>query len=224
MPGPAGQLAVGLRHVRGAALVAAGDEADRRVVERRRAPRGSSRRERRRRCRRRGRRAGRRAACRRAGSQRRLLEVDRARAAASASRRRRDRRSGSSACPPTRAEHQHAHERRVLRLGRGGEHGSGPVSYHHSNGPYSCDVPSRLDPDAPVQQHAQTRPGMRVQVCDAARREVDAVAAHEPVALRPLGQLPHERAAVDARGAEVRLVALDVVDDVVAGPVSTPSA
>ena len=34
MPGPAGELAVGVGHVRGADLVAAGDEADRRVVER----------------------------------------------------------------------------------------------------------------------------------------------------------------------------------------------
>ena len=31
-----------------------------------------------------------------------------------------------------------------------------------------------------------------------------------------LGEFPDERAAGDARGAEVRLVALDVVDDVVA--------
>ena len=34
IPGPAGELAVGVGHVRGADLVAAGDEPDRRVVER----------------------------------------------------------------------------------------------------------------------------------------------------------------------------------------------
>ena len=58
---------------------------------------------------------------------------------------------------------------------------------------------------------------MRVQVRDAAGREVDPVAAQQPVAFGPLRQLPHERVPVDVRGAVVRLVPLDVVDDAVAG-------
>ena len=69
----------------------------------------------------------------------------------------------------------------------------------------------------PFSRTRRPGPGMRVQVRDAARREVDPVAAQEPVALpRPLGQLPHERVPVDVGGAVVRLVALDVVDDAVA--------
>jgi hypothetical protein len=55
-----------------------------------------------------------------------------------------------------------------------------------------------------------------VQVRDGAGREVDPVAAHEPVSFRPLGQLPYERAALDLRGTEECLVAGNVVDNVVA--------
>src|SRR5205085_1797073 len=69
------------------------------------------------------------------------------------------------------------------------------------------------DPDPSLQQDAQPGSGVRVRVRDASRREVDAVAADEPIALRPLVDLPDERIAVDPRGAEVRLVAADVVDD-----------
>jgi len=58
---------------------------------------------------------------------------------------------------------------------------------------------------------------VHVQVGDAAGRKVDAVAAHHPLSVGPLGQAPDERPPLDARRAVVRHVALDVVDDVVAG-------
>ena len=74
----------------------------------------------------------------------------------------------------------------------------------------------RLDPDPPLQEDAQAGPRMRVEVGHAGRREVDPVAADEPVAGESLGQLLNERPAPDARGAVVRLVTLDVVDHVVA--------
>src|SRR5262249_30746863 len=74
----------------------------------------------------------------------------------------------------------------------------------------------RVDADASVQEHAKPRPRMRVEVRNAAGREVDAVAADDPVALGLLGQLPDERLPVDLRGAVMRLVALDVVDDAIA--------
>ena len=70
-----------------------------------------------------------------------------------------------------------------------------------------------VDPDAPLEQHADPGARMRVPVRDAARREVDAVAADEPLALGTIVDLPDDRVAVDAGGAEVRLVARDVVDD-----------
>ena len=70
-----------------------------------------------------------------------------------------------------------------------------------------------------------------MRVGDAARGEVDAVAADDPLAaaveldlggelrarlrLGP-GELPAQRVALDLRGAELRLVAREVVDDVVA--------
>ena len=58
-----------------------------------------------------------------------------------------------------------------------------------------------------MQQDAQAGAGVRVEVCDAAGRKVDAVAAQEPLALRALGQLPDERASFDGRLSEMRLVA-----------------
>ena len=55
---------------------------------------------------------------------------------------------------------------------------------------------------------------MHVPVRDPARREVDAVAAQDPLARLGLAlELPDDRRPVDARGSEVRLVALEVVDD-----------
>ena len=69
-----------------------------------------------------------------------------------------------------------------------------------------------------MQEDAQAGAGMGVPVGDAAGREVDAVAAEQPGAGRPLGQLPDERVPLDARRADVRLVARDVVDDPVARP------
>ena len=57
---------------------------------------------------------------------------------------------------------------------------------------------------------------MRVQMRDAARWEIHAVAANHRRRRRALGQLPDERTPLDARGTEMRLVALDVVDDPIA--------
>ena len=74
----------------------------------------------------------------------------------------------------------------------------------------------RLDADAPSKQYAQARAGVRVELRDAARREVDAVAADHRRPRRTLDQLPNDCMALDVSGAEVRLVALDVVDDAVA--------
>src|SRR5207244_7472150 len=74
----------------------------------------------------------------------------------------------------------------------------------------------RVDPDPPLQQHAQAGTGVGVQVRDSPGRKVDAVAAHDPIALRPLRQLPLERVPLDVRRAVLRLVALDVVHDAVA--------
>src|SRR5205807_3436355 len=70
-----------------------------------------------------------------------------------------------------------------------------------------------VDPNPALQEDADSRPRMRVAIGDAARREVDPVAAEQPVSLGPVVHLPDERLAVDARGAEVRLVAGDVVHD-----------
>ena len=82
----------------------------------------------------------------------------------------------------------------------------------------------RVDADPPLEQDAQARARVRVQVRDAAGREVDAVAADDRRPGRALGQLPDERVALDVRRAEMRLVALDVVDDAVAVVASsTPS-
>ena len=68
----------------------------------------------------------------------------------------------------------------------------------------------------PCEQHAQARARVGMQMRDAARREVDAVAADHRRRRRTLEQLPDERMPLDVRGAEVRLVTLDVVDDAVA--------
>ena len=89
----------------------------------------------------------------------------------------------------------------------------------------------RVDVDRPEEQAPDAAARMRVPVGDSARREVDAVAAHDPclrgveldVAARARAsppspaELPDERRPVDVRGAEVRLVRADVVDDPVAG-------
>src|SRR5439155_13368973 len=74
----------------------------------------------------------------------------------------------------------------------------------------------RLDADAPCEQYAQSRARVRVELRDAARREVDAVAADHRRPRWTLDQLPNECMAFDVSGAEVRLVASDVVDDPVA--------
>ena len=119
-PGTAGQLAVGLGHVRGSRLVAAGDQPDRGCRVSRRGARCSSRPERRTRARRRGRPAGRRAACRRARAHSAAARGRCGPAAASASPRPRDRRSVIVRFPAhSRGQHEHAHEGRLLGLGRG---------------------------------------------------------------------------------------------------------
>ena len=99
-------------------------------------------------------------------------------------------------------------------------------------GPVEPCVPLRLDLELAREQVADPRPGMRVQVRDAAQREVDPVAADDPVGERVeldepgeqgalrlalvVVELPDERGAVDLGGAEPRLAALQVVDDAVA--------
>jgi hypothetical protein len=56
-----------------------------------------------------------------------------------------------------------------------------------------------------------------VSICDPTGREVDAVAAQQPLAGgRVHSELPDERVTVHACGAEVRLVSLEVVHDTVA--------
>jgi hypothetical protein len=55
---------------------------------------------------------------------------------------------------------------------------------------------------------------MRVRVGDAAGREVDAIAAEQPVAGRALGEFPDERVSLDPRGTDARPIRFDVVDDV----------
>jgi hypothetical protein len=54
-----------------------------------------------------------------------------------------------------------------------------------------------------------------MEMGDAARREVDTVATDHRRRRRTLDELPDERAPFDARGAEMRLVPLDVVDDAI---------
>ena len=54
----------------------------------------------------------------------------------------RDRRRRSSACPPTRRGSTSTRTNAVGSVSDAAANtGSGPVSYHHSNGPYSCDSP-----------------------------------------------------------------------------------
>jgi hypothetical protein len=56
-----------------------------------------------------------------------------------------------------------------------------------------------------------------VSIRDSTGREVDAVAAQEPLAWAGFGsELPDERVTIHACGAEVRLVSLEVVYDTVA--------
>ena len=103
-------------------------------------------------------------------------------------------------------------------------------------GPVRGGVALRVDVDLAVQQVADPGAGMRVPVGDAARREVDPVAAYDPLrerveldaprderALGLLGrvvELPDERMPLDVRLAEERDVVRDVVDDAVRGRTS----
>ena len=140
--GPAGELAVGLRHVGGARLVAAGDQADRACRAARRGARCSSRRGRRRRSRHPGWPAGRPAPCRRGGSQA-VLEID-ARALQLRLLRvgRIDVRDRPLPLPLDRAARARERTPSARVSDAAAKTGSGPVSYHHSNGPYSCGFPA----------------------------------------------------------------------------------
>ena len=183
---PAGELAVRLRHVRGAHLVAAGDEADRGVVER--VEHGEV------------------ALARNAEGevdpvQRELVDEDPAAAAA--------HRGSAIACSsriaavcfgavlvgridvadralarPLRGQHQHADER-GLEVGRGArEHGLGPALEPGAAGAVERASAPRSRSRARRGAGSGSRPGMRVQVGDAAEREVDAVAADDPLGER----------------------------------------
>ena len=141
-------------------------------------------------------------------------------AAASACPRRPDRRSGSSASPPTPpAAPGRARTRSPRRATAAANTGSGPVSYHHSNGAYSCDVALRVDADR-ARRAARACPGPGA--CAGRRR-------------RPAGSRPGRSGGAMSSGAGARSapttsarpstrarrptnarISVDVVDDVVA--------
>ena len=183
MPGLPGELAVRVRHVRRADLVPADDEPDRRVDAGRRGRRGSFRRARRMPCRRRARRADRRESARRcltsvrAGGRRR-----RSAAAASVSPRRPGRRSGWCACRPTlQAAAARGRTPSPPIGGSGGVHRLGPGLEPGATRAVGHGCPARADLELAVQEVADAGPGMGVGVGDAAGREVDAIAARDPV-------------------------------------------
>ena len=117
---------------------------------------------------------------------------------------------------PLGRQHQHAHERRRLRLGGGREDGIGAGLVPPLERAVLVRLALRVDADPSLEQHAQARARVGVAVGDAARREVDAVAADHRRPGRARGQRPDERVPFDLRRPEVGLVALDVVDDAIA--------
>src|SRR5205823_10471313 len=96
-----------------------------------------------------------------------------------------------------------ANERRRLGLGGRGEDRVQPGLVPPLERAVLVRLALRLDADPALEQHAQAWPRMRVQVRDAARREVDAVAAEHRRLGRALEELPNEGAAFDARSAEM---------------------
>ena len=144
----------------------------------------------------------------------------------------RDRRSGSSACPPTRrAAAARARTRTRRSTAAVACTGSGPRLEPRLAGRVLRRLALAADRDRAVEQVADARARMRVRVRDAARREVDAVAARDPAgarrrarrrarAARPraLGTRPARAPSESARPVdldrpEVGLAALDVERD-----------
>ena len=117
---------------------------------------------------------------------------------------------------PLGRQDEHAHERGRLRLGGRGEDRVGPRLVPPLERPVLVRLALGLDADPPREQDPQARARVRMEMGDAPRREVDAVAADHRRRGRTLQQLPDECMPVHVRGAEVRLVALDVVDDAIA--------
>ena len=133
---------------------------------------------------------------------------------------------------PLGGQHQRAHERGLEVRRRPCEDGVGPALEPRAAGPVERRPSLRLDLDLALQQVADARPGVGVAVCDAAERELDPVAPHDPggerVELhevrdqRALGvelvvvELPDERRPVDLGRPEARDRGTQVVDDAVA--------
>ena len=107
--------------------------------------------------------------------------------------------------------------------------GSGPDSNHAPPGPYEAEWPSVWTSRRPWSRYADPRARVGVRVRNAARWEVDAVAAQDPVGervdldpareeraigvLRRVVELPDERVPLDVRLAEDGRVVRDVVHD-----------
>src|SRR6266581_6330680 len=117
---------------------------------------------------------------------------------------------------PLNRQHEHADEGRRIRFGGSGEDRVRPSLVPPLERAVLVRLALRLDADAPSKQYAQAWAGVCVEVRDAARREVDSIAADHRRPRRTLDQLPHECMAFDVSCAEVRLVALYVVDDAIA--------
>ena len=120
----------------------------------------------------------------------RLLEEDRRALGLGLAPRRRDRRSGSCAARRTpRAAAAPARTPTARRRPSSASTGSGPALEPRLAGPVACArSPSRVDRDRAEEQVADARARVRVAVGDAARLEVDAVAAHEPLGRRRRGR------------------------------------
>ena len=233
MPGPAGQLAVGLGHVRGGRLVPARDQPDRRVVERVEHARGSSRPGRRTRCRRRGRSSWSTRICAAGARHRRdrLLEEDRralelrlllvgrvdvadrplARPLARAGAGR-----GRTPVSSRRRTRSPARDR-------------GPLSNHASPAPYVVRLAAGLDRQRAEEQVADARARVGVPVGDppGGKSTRSQRISHSPALeldlrgeqrrrRRLVERAPRRARAVGSRRAVRRLVAADVVDDAVA--------
>ena len=91
-------------------------------------------------------------------------------------------------------------------------------SSHDSPVPVGVRPVRRLDRQLAEEQATDAGARVDMPVRDAAGREVDAIAAEQPVPLsRVHDELPDQRVPIHASGAEVGLVAREVVDDAIAG-------